>query len=166
MFRIISGIVFLHLLTLTESQFLVPLGMFTLWNFYLSPHNFVLDLNQLGPHIRNKPVMKFSSSLFTVLAMASAAVCSTVPVSRSYTKLSLFSMPLINCVSLGASSCKPSDRVIVKSRNVTSPDGHEIQIATKACSADAIKATRDLEKRQVINVDVDGTIQTMLRDND
>ncbi|KJA16388.1 hypothetical protein HYPSUDRAFT_80093 [Hypholoma sublateritium FD-334 SS-4] len=81
--------------------------------------------------------MKFSSSLLAALSFASIAVCS-VPVSRT-------------------TSCKASDRVVVKSRNVTSSDGHEIQIATKACSADVIKATRDLEKRQVINVDVDGS---------
>lgn len=68
------------------------------------------------------------------------------------------SIHIINCGSLGASSCKPSDRVTVKSRNVTSADGHEIQIATKACSADVIKVARDLEKRQVINVDVDGML--------
>ncbi|KJA16387.1 hypothetical protein HYPSUDRAFT_91334 [Hypholoma sublateritium FD-334 SS-4] len=81
--------------------------------------------------------MKFCSALLAALSLASVAVCATVPATR-------------------VSSCKASDRVVVNSRTVTSPDGHEIQIATKACSADAINAPRGLEKRQVINVSSDG----------
>ncbi|KAJ7921452.1 hypothetical protein B0H13DRAFT_1866613 [Mycena leptocephala] len=47
------------------------------------------------------------------------------------------------------SSCNARDRVLVETRNVTVA-GHEIQISTKACSADVL-TSRSLEKRQVIN---------------
>ncbi|KAJ7730316.1 hypothetical protein B0H16DRAFT_1469664 [Mycena metata] len=49
------------------------------------------------------------------------------------------------------SSCPASDRVLVETRNFTTAAGHNIQISTKACSADVL-ATRSLEKRQTINV--------------
>jgi hypothetical protein len=47
------------------------------------------------------------------------------------------------------SSCNARDRVIVETRNVT-VGGHEIQISTKACSADVL-ASPSLEKRLVLN---------------
>ncbi|KAJ6534657.1 hypothetical protein DFH09DRAFT_1369766 [Mycena vulgaris] len=66
---------------------------------------------------------------------------------------------LLSFASLGASSatpspgfvpsCKASDRVLVETRNVTAA-GHEIQISTKACSADVL-ASHSVAKRQVFN---------------
>ncbi|KAF7359058.1 hypothetical protein MSAN_01246800 [Mycena sanguinolenta] len=48
-------------------------------------------------------------------------------------------------------SCQAQDRVLVKSRTL-SVDGHEIQISTKACSADVLEASRrPLAKRQVFD---------------
>ncbi|KAJ7493098.1 hypothetical protein B0H11DRAFT_2191128 [Mycena galericulata] len=48
------------------------------------------------------------------------------------------------------SSCKASDRVLVSTRNVTVA-GHDIQVSTKACSAD-VPNSRPIEKRQVFDV--------------
>ncbi|KAJ6574413.1 hypothetical protein B0H19DRAFT_1063372 [Mycena capillaripes] len=71
---------------------------------------------------------------------------------------------LLSLATLGASlattyqgslsACKASDRVLVQTRNLTAA-GHQIQISTKACSADAL-TSRSLEKRQVLNACVTG----------
>ncbi|KAJ7328353.1 hypothetical protein DFH08DRAFT_1084492 [Mycena albidolilacea] len=49
----------------------------------------------------------------------------------------------------GVSSCIAQDRVLVKTHNVSAA-GHEIQVSTKACSADVL-ISRAVEKRQVFN---------------
>ncbi|KAJ7764335.1 hypothetical protein B0H16DRAFT_1454876 [Mycena metata] len=60
---------------------------------------------------------------------------------------------LIEAPAQGASStsCKAADRVLVTNHTVTA-GGHEFQVATKACSADALSLsqTRALEKRQTV----------------
>jgi len=81
--------------------------------------------------------MKLYTSLFASLFLASVVLSSTISVPRT-------------------SSCKASDRVLVNAHTVTSPDGHEIQIATKACSADALNSPHGLTKRQTISTASDG----------
>ncbi|KAJ6527232.1 hypothetical protein DFH09DRAFT_1186951, partial [Mycena vulgaris] len=75
---------------------------------------------------------------------------------------------LLSLASLGASSATPSpgfvpswkgsDRVPVETRNVTAA-GHEIQISTKACSADVL-ASHSVAKRQVLNACAGGETTT------
>ncbi|KAJ6571159.1 hypothetical protein B0H19DRAFT_1255150 [Mycena capillaripes] len=77
--------------------------------------------------------MKPATSFVALLSLASLVVSSARP-----------SQGLL-------SSCLAQDRVLVETRNVTAA-GHEIQISTKACSADVLAASsRSLHKRQVFN---------------
>jgi hypothetical protein len=46
------------------------------------------------------------------------------------------------------SSCAADDRVLVETRTFT-VDGHEIQVSTKACSANSI-TSRSFKKRQTL----------------
>ncbi|KAJ6527236.1 hypothetical protein DFH09DRAFT_1186968, partial [Mycena vulgaris] len=66
---------------------------------------------------------------------------------------------LLSLASLGASSATPSsDRVLAETRNVTAA-GHEIQISTKACSAEVL-ASHSVAKRQVFNACAGGETTT------
>ncbi|KAJ7635387.1 hypothetical protein FB45DRAFT_911397 [Roridomyces roridus] len=76
--------------------------------------------------------MKTSFALLTTLSLAAVAVSSTLPRARS------------------AHGCPASDRILVDSQTVTIGD-QEIQVSTKACSADALASaptSRAVDKRQ------------------
>ncbi|KAJ7792772.1 hypothetical protein B0H14DRAFT_3562397 [Mycena olivaceomarginata] len=75
--------------------------------------------------------MKSFATIVALLSLASLGASSATPSSGS------------------VSSCKASDQVLVETRNVTAA-GHEIQISTKACSADVL-ASHSLAKRQVFD---------------
>ncbi|KAJ7819460.1 hypothetical protein B0H14DRAFT_3737482 [Mycena olivaceomarginata] len=75
--------------------------------------------------------MKFFATIVALLSLASLGASSAVP-SPGFVP-----------------SCKASDRVLVETRNVTAA-GHEIQISTKACSADVL-ASHSLARRQVFS---------------
>ncbi|KAJ7458241.1 hypothetical protein FB451DRAFT_1372370 [Mycena latifolia] len=75
--------------------------------------------------------MKPATSLVALLSLASLAVSSATP-----------SQGIL-------SSCNARDRVLVETRNVTAA-GHEIQISTKACSADVL-TTRSLKESLTFN---------------
>ncbi|KAK7059937.1 hypothetical protein R3P38DRAFT_2838611 [Favolaschia claudopus] len=77
--------------------------------------------------------LTLTSTFLALLSFASLAACSAVP-STGF---------------VSATNCKASDRVLVESHNVT-VNGHNIQVSTKACSADALNG-RSLAKRQVFN---------------
>ncbi|KAF9073552.1 hypothetical protein BDP27DRAFT_1417033 [Rhodocollybia butyracea] len=82
---------------------------------------------------KNPPVMKLIISFVALLSLASLAVSSV--------KQSAQTMP---------SACQVIDRVLIESHNVT-VSGKTIQFSKVACSADALIASRSLEKRQVLN---------------
>ncbi|KAF9069060.1 hypothetical protein BDP27DRAFT_1325949 [Rhodocollybia butyracea] len=84
--------------------------------------------------------MKPITSLAALLSLASLFRAS-LAVSSVKQSVPAQSMP---------SACQASDRVLIESHNVT-VSGITIQFSKVACSADALVASRSLEKRQVLN---------------
>ncbi|KAF9068156.1 hypothetical protein BDP27DRAFT_1364321 [Rhodocollybia butyracea] len=77
--------------------------------------------------------MKLTTSLAALLSLASISVSSAIQSAQS--------MP---------SACQASERVLIETNNVT-VSGKTIRFSKLACSADALIASRSLEKRQVLN---------------
>ncbi|KAJ7218373.1 hypothetical protein GGX14DRAFT_541362 [Mycena pura] len=82
--------------------------------------------------------MKPSNSLVSFFAFVTLVVSSAVP-----------------APSASSTSCKAADRVLVETHTVTA-GGHELQVSTKACSADVLALSqsqpRAIEKRQFFNI--------------